>query len=162
MTPYGPTLTHWVEENVKDKEVKQCLLLLTNYRFVRGLRGPDGDGDTAMAFKHIVTQRLRGIVSAYVWCVQPHLMECYWDVTHEAMGQDVLDGLRSVCQATVKEAPHAYANPMYHFLDRLVSAVEQVKDHPIWGGHGQEVISLINNTVDQLGVCYHRKDTHAQ
>lgn len=162
MKPYGPTLTNWVDENVKDRKAKQSLLLLTNYRFITGLRGPDDDGATACAFKRLITQRLRGIVAAYAWKTQPHLITCLGDVTHEPMRVDQYDELQSVCQDAVEEATRPFANPMFHFLEHLISAVGEVKDHPIWDGRGKEVIALLESTRHRLGAGRLRQGRQGQ
>ena len=158
MKPYGPTLTHWVEENVKDKEAKQSLLLLTNYRFITGLRGPDDDSVTARAFKRLITQRLRGVVAAYMWKAQPHLITSRGDVTHTPLRVDQYVELQSVCRDAVEEATRPYTNPMYHFLEHLVSAVGEIEDHPIWDGRGKEIIALLEDTIHQLGMGRVRKE----
>jgi hypothetical protein len=93
------------------------------YDVLTALRGPDSGYSTV---KSVLTERLRGIVFT--------LNECPGDYRTDSLTSKELEELKT----QTGELSH-------HIATHLRRAVSATRNHPIWGGFGEQVLEALDN-----------------
>ena len=120
-----------------DNELVKAVHLLTNYRFLSALRGPDisyMDGvqrRTGTVLKEHVTARLRAIIQEYVPC--QGLINAV-PLTEDNV-QAVIDAVNAL--------PREHQDQFRHFIAHLSDALAEVINNRIWGGRGGVLFTVL-------------------
>lgn len=134
---------HLLEVTVAhDHELVKAVHLLTNYRFLSALRGPDisyMDGvqrRIGKVLKGHVTARLRAITQAYV--------PCQGLINTAPMTED---NVQAVIDA-INALPREHQAQFIHFIAHLADAIAEVIADRIWGGYGRVLHIVLLHAFD--------------
>ena len=125
-----------------DAELTRAVGLLTNYRFLSALRGPDiayMDGTQrriGMALKQHVTARLRAVIVVYV--------PCHGLVNTEPMTKDDVQTVLDMVNIT----PCEYQGQFLHYITHLADAVYETLHSQIWGEYGEVLHCILIRAFD--------------